>query len=122
MTSRNDKTKQHPTLIAFAISLFALLIVSTSGAMAADKMGQKMSQKMGQKMSQSEEVAAATVKSVDADNGMITLEVDKNWKISGIDQGDEIEIVVGEETDEMKQQKPRKWRMFRHPYGGPSDK
>jgi hypothetical protein len=110
MTSRNDKTKNSQTLIAFTISVVAVLIISVSGVMAADK------------LAKDEELAVATVEFVNPDSGVILLMVDKTRKVTDIDSGDQIEIVVEEGTNATNDQRPRKWRMMRHPYGGPSDK
>jgi hypothetical protein len=87
--------------------VFTLLFIGVTGGIAAD-----------QKLPENVEIANAAVAEVNPDTGEITLVVDRNWKISGIDQGDEIEIVVQEETAEMQQQRPRKWRMMRNPHGG----
>lgn len=110
MASRNDKTKKFQLLIAFTVSIVAFLFISVSGVISADKVGKN------------EELALATVEFVNPDTGVILLALDKANKVMGIDRGDQIEIVVDEQTGAMSDQQPRKWRMFRHPYGGPSDK
>jgi hypothetical protein len=107
MIANNQKTKKALILMTCIMGVLALLFIGVTGGIAAD-----------QKLPKNAEIANAAVRNVNPDTGEITLVVDKNWKISGIDQGDEVEIVVQEETAEMQQQRPRKWRMMRHPYGG----
>jgi uncharacterized OB-fold protein len=106
MTSHHDKTIKSLALFACIISACAIFLVNIAGA--ADKAD--------------EEVAVATVTFVDEDNGVILLSVDKTRKISDLKRGDEIEVVIEEETGGTQDQQPRKWRLMRHPYGGPSDK
>lgn len=106
MTANSDKTKRTMMLIACTIGVLALLMFGMTGGMAADKMGENA------------EIANADVEFVNPDSGVILLAVDKNWKISGMDRGDEVEIVIEEETEAMRNQRPRRWRMQRFPYGG----
>lgn len=107
MIANNGKTKKSLMLTACAVGVFAFLIISMTGGMAAD---QKAKQQK----------TAAAVEFVNADEGTILLTVDKNWKISGIDPGDEVEIVIEEETEETQNQQPRRWRLQRIPPTGPT--
>lgn len=108
MTANNGKTKKSLILIACAIGIFAFLIISMTGGMAADQKAKNA------------KTADATVTFVNADEGTILLSVDKNWKISGIDNGDEVEIVIEEETEATQDQRPRRWRLQRIPPTGPT--
>jgi len=50
----------------------------------------------------SEDIAVVVVKLVDDESGVILLMVDKSRKIEGLERDDEIEVVMQEETDQMK--------------------
>lgn len=108
MSANHGKTKKTVILIACAIGVLAFLAIGMTSGMAADTVGANA------------EIANANVEFVNPDSGVILLEVGKNWKISGIDPGDKVEIVVEKETPAMRNQRPRRWRMRRFPYGGPS--
>jgi uncharacterized OB-fold protein len=95
-------------LTACAVGVFAFLIISMTGGMAADQKANHA------------KTAAAAVEFVNPDEGTILLSVDKNWKISGIDHGDEVEIVIEEETEATQDQQPRRWRLQRIPPTGPT--
>lgn len=108
MIANPNKTKTSLLLIACTIAIVALLIIGMTGGTAADKAAQEV------------EIAGAAVEFVNSDSGVILLAVDKDSKLRGIDRGDEVEIVIEEETEEMENQGPRRWRMRRYPHGGPT--
>ena len=108
MTANRDKTRKTMILIAAAIGIFSLLAIGMTRGMAADKVGEDA------------EIAKAKVEFVNPASGVILLGIDSNRQISGINRGDEVEIVVEPETKTMQKQRPRQWRMQRYPYGGPS--